>query len=166
MRITLSVLRIKAFFAGISGNLCPKKIDSYMYPILVKIGNFTLHTYGVLLAIGFLLAVVLALKEARRIGIDPNLIMDLSFYLLIAALLGSRLFYVLGNLEEFRGNPIDAIKFWRGGLVFYGGLIFAFLTGLWYMRQHHLNFRQLADLMTPSIAIGQALGRLGCFSAG
>jgi phosphatidylglycerol:prolipoprotein diacylglycerol transferase len=45
-------------------------------------------------------------------------------------------------------------------------LIFAFLTGLWYMRQHHLNFRQLADLMTPSIAIGQALGRLGCFFAG
>jgi phosphatidylglycerol:prolipoprotein diacylglycerol transferase len=73
---------------------------------------------------------------------------------------------VLGNLEEFRDNPIDAIKFWRGGLVFYGGLIFAFLTSLWYMRQHHLNFRQLTDLMTPSIAIGQALGRLGCFSAG
>ena len=137
-----------------------------MYPILVKIGDFTLHTYGVLLAIGFFLAVVLALKEARRIGIDPNLIMDLSFYILIAALLGSRLFYVLGNVEEFRDNPIDAIKLWRGGLVFYGGLIFAFLTGLWYMRQHHLNFRQVADLMTPSIAIGQALGRLGCFSAG
>ncbi|MDH4266586.1 MAG: prolipoprotein diacylglyceryl transferase, partial [Deltaproteobacteria bacterium] len=75
-----------------------------MYPILVKIGDFTLHTYGVLLAIGFFLAVVLALKEARRIGIDSNLIMDLSFYVLIAALLGSRLFYVLGNLEEFRDS--------------------------------------------------------------
>jgi phosphatidylglycerol:prolipoprotein diacylglycerol transferase len=110
-----------------------------MYPILVKIGDFTLHTYGVLLAIGFFLAVVLALKEARR---------------------------MLGNLEEFRDSPIDAVKFWRGGLVFYGGLIFAFLTGLWYVRTHHLNFRQLADLMAPSIAIGQALGRLGCFSAG
>jgi phosphatidylglycerol:prolipoprotein diacylglycerol transferase len=112
------------------------------------------------------LALVLALREARRIGIDPNLMMDLSFYLVIAALLGSRLFYVLTNLEEFRGHPIDAVKFWRGGLVFYGGLIFAFLTGLWYVRRHHMNFRQLADVMAPSIAIGQALGRLGCFAAG
>lgn len=137
-----------------------------MYPILVKIGDFTLHTYGVLLAIGFLLAVVLALKEARRIGIDPNLIMDLSFYLLIAALLGSRLFYVLGNLEEFRDNLIDAIKFWRGGLVYYGGLIFALLTGLWYIRKHRLSFPQITDIFAPPIAIGLAVGRLGCFSAG
>ena len=137
-----------------------------MYPLLVKIGDFSLHTYGVLLALGFILAVALAFIEARRIGIDPNLILDLSFYLVITALLGSRLFYVLANLQEFRGHPIDAVKFWQGGLVFYGGLIFAFLAGLWYVRRHHLNFRQLADLMAPSIALGQALGRLGCFAAG
>ena len=137
-----------------------------MYPILAKIGDLTLHTYGVLLALGFLLAILLALKEARRTGIDPNLIMDLSFYLLIAALLGSRLFYVLGNMEEFRADPIDAVKFWRGGLVFYGGLIFSVLTAVWYVYKHQLNFRQLADLLAPSIALGQTLGRLGCFSAG
>jgi phosphatidylglycerol:prolipoprotein diacylglycerol transferase len=61
---------------------------------------------------------------------------------------------------------MDAVKFWRGGLVFYGGLIFAFLTGLWYVRRHRLDFRQLADLIAPSIALGQAMGRLGCFAAG
>jgi phosphatidylglycerol:prolipoprotein diacylglycerol transferase len=137
-----------------------------MYPSLIKIDGFTLHTYGVLLALGFLLAILLALKEARHTGFDPNLIMDLSFYLLIAALLGSRLFYVLGNLEEFRSNPMDVIKFWRGGLVFYGGLIFAALIGFWYVRKHHLNFSRLADLLAPSIALGQTLGRLGCFFAG
>jgi phosphatidylglycerol:prolipoprotein diacylglycerol transferase len=137
-----------------------------MYPILFKIGDFALHTYGVLLAVGFMLAVFLARREALRTGIDPNLILDLSFYLLLAALLGSRLFYVLTSWQEFAENPLDALKFWRGGLVFYGGLIFAFLVGIWYVRKHQLNFQKMADLTAPSIAIGQSLGRLGCFSAG
>ena len=137
-----------------------------MYPVLLKFGDLTLHTYGVMLAIGFFLGVVLALREARRVGIDSNLILDLSFYALIAALIGSRLFYVLGNWEEFKGNPVDIFKFWRGGLVFYGGLIFAFLVGFWYVRRYRLNFSKLTDVMAPSIAIGQAMGRLGCFFAG
>ncbi len=137
-----------------------------MFPILAKIDGFILHTYGVLLALGFLLAIVVALKEARRLGFDSNLITDLVFYILIAALIGSRVFYVLTSWEEFRDRPIEIIFFWRGGLVFYGGLIFAFLTGLWFVRRNHLNFTQLADLVTPCIPLGQALGRLGCFSAG
>lgn len=137
-----------------------------MYPILLKIGSFTLHTYGVLLAIGFFLAVLVALKEARRVGIDPNIIMDLAFYIFLAALIGSRLFYVLSSWEEFRDNPVDIFRFWRGGLVFYGGLILAFLVGLWYVKKQHLKFAPLADIVAPSLALGQAIGRLGCFSAG
>jgi phosphatidylglycerol:prolipoprotein diacylglycerol transferase len=137
-----------------------------MYPILGRFDDLTLHTYGVLLGTGFLLAVFLARREAHRAGMDPNLILDLSVNLLLAALLGSRLFYVFGNWQEFAANPIDIIKFWRGGLVFYGGLIFAFFIGLWYVRKHQLNFPKMADVVAPSIAIGQALGRLGCFSAG
>lgn len=137
-----------------------------MHPILLRIGEFTLHTYGVLLAVGFFLAILVALREARRVGIDPNVIMDLAFYTLLAALVGSRVFYVLTTWEEFRDNPIDMVRFWRGGLVFYGGLIFAFLIGVWYVRKHHLNFTMLADLVAPSIPLGHAIGRLGCFSAG
>ena len=137
-----------------------------MYPILLKFGEFTLHTYGFLLAVGFFLAVMLTLREARRVGVDPNVMMDLNFYVLLAALLGSRVFYVITSWEEFRDNPVDIIRFWRGGLVFYGGLIFAFFTGIWYVRKHRLNFRQLADIVSPAIPLGQAIGRLGCFSAG
>ncbi len=137
-----------------------------MYPILWKIGGFTLHTYGVLLAIGFFLAVYIALKEARRVNISPTIVMDLAFYVLISALIGSRLFYVLTNWHEFRDQPISIFFFWRGGLVFYGGLIGAFLVGLWYVKKNHLKFKPLADLVAPSIALGQAIGRLGCFSAG
>ena len=137
-----------------------------MHPILVRFGDFTVHTYGVLLGVGFLLAVFLAREEGRRAGIDPDVMLDLSFYLLFGAILGSRLFYALTNWPEFAENPIDVLKFWRGGLVFYGGLIFAFLIGTWYVRKYRLNFQKLADAAAPSIALGQALGRLGCFSAG
>jgi len=66
-----------------------------MVPILIRFGDFTVHTYGVLLAVGFLLAVFLARDEGRRAGIDPNVMLDMSFYILLAAILGSRLFYVL-----------------------------------------------------------------------
>ena len=137
-----------------------------MYPILFRFGDFTVHTYGVLLAVGFLLAVFLARDRARRAGIDPNVMLDMSFYILLAAILGSRLFYVVTNWPEFAGSPIDAVKFWRGGLVFYGGLICASLVGVWYVRKGRLNLSKMADVVAPSIALGQALGRLGCFSAG
>ncbi len=137
-----------------------------MYPILFKIGEFTLHTYGVLVAAGFFLAVWVALREGRRVGMDTDVIMDLAFYILLAALVGSRVFYVLTSWEEFRDNPIDIVRFWRGGLVFFGRLIFSLPVGIWYVQKHRLNFTSLADLMAPSIPLGQAVGRLGCFSAG
>lgn len=137
-----------------------------MFPILIQIGEFTLHTYGLLLAAGFLLAVAWTMREARRTGISPDLVLDFSFYILVAALLGSRVFYVVGNLSEFQENPIDVFKFWRGGLVYYGGLIFALYVGFWFLRRHRLPFGKMADLVAPAIALGQAVGRLGCFSAG
>jgi phosphatidylglycerol:prolipoprotein diacylglycerol transferase len=137
-----------------------------MVPILFTYKDLTLHTYGVLLAAGFLLAILLALREARRVGIDSNLLFDLFFYVLLAALLGSRLFYVLTTWGDFAQDPVDIFRFWRGGLVFYGGLLFALPVGIWYVRKYRLNFRKMADLTAPSIAIGQCLGRLGCFSAG
>ena len=137
-----------------------------MLPVLFKFDGIALHTYGILLASGFLMAVLLAVREARRVGIDPNRIMDLSFYVLVAAIVGSLVFYVITNWGEFRDDPVSVVFFWRGGLVFYGGLIFAFAAGLWYVRNNRLPFRRLADLTAPSIALGQALGRLGCFAAG
>ena len=137
-----------------------------MHPILVRFGDLTLHTYGVFVAGGFLVAVLLARREAPRAGIDPELILDLSFYLLIAALVGSRLFYVLGNWAEFAENPIDIIKFWRGGLVFYGGLVAATVVAIGIMKWHRMPVWKMADLISPLIAVGLSCGRIGCFLAG
>jgi len=137
-----------------------------MFPVFAKFADITIHTYGVMLAVGFLLAILVAMRQARRTGLNPDLVLDLAFYILIAGLLGSRLFYVVAHWEDFRNNPVEIVMFWRGGLVFYGGLIFAFAVGTWYVKKKRLDFSRVADLIAPSIAIGQTMGRLGCFSAG
>ncbi len=137
-----------------------------MHPDLFSIGPITIHTYGVMVAIGFLLGVGLALRQARKEGIPPERISDLSFYLLLAAIIGSRIFYILLNPGPYIKNPVAILKIWEGGLVFYGGLIFAVITGVIYIKRHNLSLWQIADIFAPSIAVGHAIGRLGCFFAG
>jgi len=137
-----------------------------MYPILLKFSYITIHTYGFFVAMGFLAGILLATSEAKRMGIDHEKIMDLCFYIMIAAIAGSRLFYVVINHEIFLSNPLDIFKIWNGGLVFYGGFIVALLTAFIYLKIHKLPVWQTADIAALSLAIGHFLGRLGCFSAG
>jgi len=137
-----------------------------MHPILFKIGPLTIHTYGVLVAAGFLLGLALAVKQARKEGIPSERIVDLGFYALLSALIGSRLFFILINASHYIKNPLEIFKIWEGGLVFYGGLLFAVPTVLWYVKKNALGIWNVADLFAPSIAIGHAIGRLGCFFAG
>lgn len=137
-----------------------------MHPILIKFGPVTIHTYGFFVAFGFLLGLLLAIKEAKRQGISENKIIDLGFYILLASILGSRLFFIMLNASYYSKNPLDILKIWEGGLVFYGGVLFAIPTVIWYVKKNNLGIWSTADLFAPSIAIGHALGRLGCFSAG
>ena len=137
-----------------------------MHPILLKIGDITIHTYGFFVAMGFLAGILLARSEAKRMGIDHEKIMDLCFYIMIAAIVGSRLFYVIINYELFLSNPLDIFKIWSGGLIFYGGFITAVFTALIYLKMHKMPVWRTADIAAPSLSIGHFLGRLGCFFAG
>jgi phosphatidylglycerol:prolipoprotein diacylglycerol transferase len=136
-----------------------------------------LHPYGLLIAAAFLLGMGLAQREARRRGQDPERIADLSFWILVAALVGSRVYFILVNWDDYFGpgralvaTPFGRIPrllaFWEGGLVFYGGFIGAVLVGLWYLRRHRMAFLPHADTLIPSVAFGHFLGRLGCWCAG
>ncbi len=136
-----------------------------------------LHSYGLLIAAAFLVGIWLAQREARRRGQDPERIADLSFWILVAALVGSRVYFIFVNWEDYFGTgrvlvttPFGRIPrllaFWEGGLVFYGGFIGAALTAFWYMRRHGMRFLPHADTLIPSVAFGHFLGRLGCFAAG
>jgi phosphatidylglycerol---prolipoprotein diacylglyceryl transferase len=137
-----------------------------MHPVLLKLGNISVYTYGFFIAVGFIVGILLAKREAERRGIDPEVIMDLAFYIIIAAIVGSRLFYVFTTPDVFLENPLEILKIWNGGLVFYGGFILALITAVFYVYRWKLNVWQVADVIAPSIALGQFFGRIGCFSAG
>ncbi len=137
-----------------------------MHPTLFHIGNFAVHTYGFFVAIGFLLAISLAVREAKRVDEDGEKIIDLALYILIAAIVGSRLLYIAINWGDFRAHPVEMVRIWNGGLVFYGGLIGAFLMTVWYLGKHRLHIWKTADILAPYIALGQSIGRIGCFFAG
>jgi len=124
------------------------------------------HTYGILVASGFLVAMFLAARAAERSGLNREKVLDLSFGILIAAMIGSRVLFIIVNWDEYAHDLLGIFQFWKGGLVFYGGFIGAVAFSIWYMRRNDMPFLQYADAMGPTVAIGQALGRLGCFSAG
>jgi phosphatidylglycerol---prolipoprotein diacylglyceryl transferase len=137
-----------------------------MYPVLIRFGPFTIHTYGFLLATAFLTALCLAVSQARKRGIAYDKIVDQAFYTLVAGLAGSRLFFVATNWPYYAAHPLDIVKIWEGGLVFYGGVLLALPTAVWLAKKEALPLWEAADIWAPSIALGHAIGRLGCFCAG
>jgi len=137
-----------------------------MHPVLFRIGPLTIHTYGLLVAVGFLIGLGFAVRQARKEGIPADKIIDLGFYILLTAIIGSRLGFILINASYYIKNPLDIFKIWEGGLVFYGGVLLAVPTAVWYVKKNGLGIWRTADVFAPSIAIGHALGRLGCFFAG
>jgi len=137
-----------------------------MYPVLFKIGNITLYTYGLFVGLGFLAALFVANRRAEKIGIKTELISDLFFCILISSLLGARLFYVILNIPEFAHDPMEIFKIWNGGLVFYGGFLVAMVAAFVFVKKKGLTLWSIADILAPPIALGHAIGRMGCFFAG
>jgi phosphatidylglycerol:prolipoprotein diacylglycerol transferase len=138
-----------------------------MFPELFRIGNFPINTYGVLLALAFLVALIVAARLAARDGLPRERIYDLGLWVLLAALIGSKVL-MLWTEPAYRENPsqLFSLDFLRSGGVFYGGLIGAILTGYLLARRYKLPWWKTADAFAPGIALGQSIGRLGCFSAG
>jgi phosphatidylglycerol---prolipoprotein diacylglyceryl transferase len=137
-----------------------------MHPDLFSIGPFTLHTYGLCVAVGFLVALLVTAKIGKSEGIKPQQTIDMGFLIILAAIIGSRVMYLLMNISYYIDRPLDMLKIWQGGLVFSGGIICVLLTVIWYTKKHHLSFWKVADLWAPAMAIGQGIGRIGCFMAG
>jgi len=138
-----------------------------MYPELFRIGNFPINTYGVFLALAFLCAILIAVRLARRDGLPSEKIYDLSLWMLLAGLAGSKVL-MLFTEPEYRDNPslFLSLDFLRSGGVFYGGLLGAVLAGYFLMRRYKLPWWKTADACAPGIAIGSFFGRQGCFAAG
>src|SRR6266542_5138908 len=138
-----------------------------MYPILFHIGSFTVNTYGVFLALAFLGTIFVTVRLAERDGLPRERIYDLCLWLLLSSLVGSKLLMFFTE-PEYREHPLQlfSLDFLRSGGVFYGGLLGAIIAGYFLMKRWKLPWWKTADACAPGIALGNALGRQGCFSAG
>ncbi len=139
-----------------------------MFPRLFSIGHFTLHTYGLLVATGFLLGIYVAQKLAKQFGLNPDLVFNLAVYVAFAAVVGSKVFLVIQDWRFYWHNPAALVstEFLQSAGIFYGGLVFGLLTLTLYVRHHKMRWLAVGDCLAPGAALGHAIGRLGCFSAG
>lgn len=142
-----------------------------MHPLLIEIpifGGLRIYSYGALVATAFLLGILWTAREGQKAKppLHSEIIFDLAFYIIISALIGSRILYIITDWQRYTDDFLAIFRIWEGGLVFYGGLIGALLTSYIYLRKKKLPFLYVADIFIPGLALGHSIGRLGCLMAG
>jgi phosphatidylglycerol:prolipoprotein diacylglycerol transferase len=140
-----------------------------MYPILFNFRFVTIYSYGLFVALAFVVATYYSshlIKKSKEELISQDELYSLVMYIFILALVGGRIFYVFTDLDEFVLEPINILKLWRGGFVYYGGFISAVIFIIMYARRTKKDFFKLCDFFCPVLALGHAIGRIGCFLAG
>ena len=137
-----------------------------MHPIIAQIGPLCIYSYGMMVSIGFAVAIILAYTRAAEFGLDKDRIIDFGIVVLLGGLAGARLFYVLLNMEYYLSHPLEIINVTRGGLVWYGAFISGILIAIIFVKKNNINFWMGADLLAPYIALAQGIGRIGCFLNG
>jgi phosphatidylglycerol:prolipoprotein diacylglycerol transferase len=141
---------------------------SFMHPELFEIPfiHLTIRSFGVMMAIGFLMGFLLLGRLSRKTSSKPQLIMNLALYCLIAGVIGARVFYVVHHYDQLDNPWASMFAVWQGGLEFYGGVILAIPVIVLYSRRHELPIRRCLDIMAIALMLGLAFGRIGCFLNG
>jgi phosphatidylglycerol:prolipoprotein diacylglycerol transferase len=139
-----------------------------VFPRLVQIGNFSLPTYGVLVSLGVMIGLAVAARYSQRQGIDPEKAWNLGILAVLFALLGAKIMLILNDWSWYSSHPreIFSLSMLQAGGVFYGGLLAALVVSWWYIRRNHLPVLRTSDAFAPGLALGHAIGRVGCFAAG
>lgn len=137
-----------------------------MYPVLFTFGPITLHTYGSMLALGALAGLLVLTRLSAKSDMNPEKVQNLTLAMLIAGLAGGRAAFWILEPSIPWSQPWRLFAVWEGGLVFYGGLATALPVGWWLARRYRLALLPLLDNLAPALALGQAIGRLGCFASG
>ncbi len=144
-----------------------------MHPILFEIGPLTVRTYGLLLAVSFMVGILLALRRSRARGLNQNKMVNMSLLIMLSGIVGARIMYVIPHWNEFSANPLDIISPFQSsgsigltGLTLYGGFIAAVLASILYLRMNRLSVWKACDAFAPSIALGIGISRIGCFMNG
>jgi phosphatidylglycerol---prolipoprotein diacylglyceryl transferase len=144
-----------------------------MHPELFHIGPFVVKAYGLMLALSFFIGVWLAVLRAKKANLDEKLMLDLCFIIMVAALVGSRFFYVIYHTDEFTGHWLDTINPFQSsgqvgiaGLSMMGGVVLAIIAAILYFIIRKISPWGLLDALAPSFFLGEGLTRIGCFFNG
>ena len=137
-----------------------------MHPQICQIGPFTVYSYGLMMVAAFAIVSVLSTRQAKKQASSPDNIFNLLFAVFVFGIIGARLFYVIENIGYYLKSPLEAIKLQHGGLSWFGGLIAGILTGSVYLRHKKMPIYKTLDLIVPFVALGQAIGRIGCLLNG
>ena len=137
-----------------------------MRPVLLQLGALPIRSYGLFMAIAFLVGIWIARRRAAARGYDPDIIIDLSVIIILVSVVGARLAYVFVRWDTYQHDLLGILRIWEGGLAQYGGMVAGALAGLWFFKRRGIDMWAGADLMVPSLAMGVAIGRIGCFLNG
>ena len=137
-----------------------------MHPVIYQWGPFTIYSYGLMLAIAVIVCSFFMSRDAERLGMKPELVFDFIFWITVSGILGARLFFITLNWKFFLENPLEMIMIQKGGLAWQGGLTLGSLAAWLFIKQHKLHLLTTLDLASPYIALGQSIGRIGCFLNG
>lgn len=137
-----------------------------MFPVICHIGPVPVYSYGLMLALAVFVSSVLLAKDALRLGISRETIYDLVFWVVVCGIIGARVFYVLLNLDFFLRSPVEILMLPKGGLAWQGSFAGGLLAGIVFIRRKKLPLWPLLDMSAPYIALGHAIGRIGCLLNG
>jgi phosphatidylglycerol:prolipoprotein diacylglycerol transferase len=139
-----------------------------VFPRLLHIGTFNLPTYGFLVALGVLVGMWISVRNSERLGIDPDHAWNLGVITVLCGMLGSKILYVVNDWSFYTAHPreIFSLNTLQAGGVFSGGLLAGLAAAAWYIRRHHMPALTACDAFAPGLALGHAIGRVGCFAAG
>ncbi len=144
---------------------------AFLFPILeetIEMENhgIPIRSYGMMMLVGVVCGVGLAADRARRMRLDPEIVLSLAFWMFCLGILGARLFFVIQKREQFFADPVSALRVWEGGLVVYGSLVGALLGACIFYYKNKLPALAITDLIAPCMVLGLAFGRIGCLLNG
>lgn len=136
---------------------------SVIDPVAISIGPIKIYWYGIIIALAMLIGISLATKEAQKLGLEEDTMVDMTLWAIPIGFIGARLYYVLFKWDYYIQNPSEIIAIWNGGIAIYGGLIAGGLAVYWFARRKKMTLTLLLDILAPSVLLAQSIGRWGNF---
>ncbi len=136
---------------------------SVIDPVAISIGPIKIYWYGIIIALAMLIGISLATKEAQKLGLEEDTMVDMALWAIPIGFIGARLYYVLFKWDYYIQNPSEIIAIWNGGIAIYGGLIAGGLAVYWFARRKKMTLTLLLDILAPSVLLAQSIGRWGNF---